>query len=105
LEANVWLTETGIIDFLLWVLSAHSDVSGSLATFLHLRRILTWRIMDHCTPASGWANLFSWMIVSTKECHMIAVFFACTALIGTLCQAPLFFLFGDSQLSHFSTEN
>ncbi|MEP7728031.1 DMT family transporter [Marinomonas primoryensis] len=95
-----WLQNTGIM---ISTVGAVAIVSrGSLDTFLHLS--ISHGDLWIIVAAISWA-IYSVMIVRRPKEMSLIGFFACTALIGTLCQAPLFFLFGDSQLSSFTTEN
>ena len=93
-----WLQNTGIV---ISTLGAITIVSrGSLDTFLHLSFSQgdLWII----TAALSWA-VYSVLIVKRPKDMSLIGFFACTAIIGTLFQAPLFFLFGHSQLSNFTS--
>ena len=92
-----WLQNTGI---LISTLGAIIIVSrGSLDTFLHLTisKGDLWII----TAAVSWA-IYSVLIIKRPKDMSLIGFFACTALIGTLFQAPLFFLFGSSSLGDFT---
>lgn len=92
-----WLQNTGI---LISTLGAIIIVSrGSLDTFLHLTisKGDLWII----TAAVSWA-IYSVLIIKRPKDMSLIGFFACTALIGTLFQAPLFFLFGSSSLVDFT---
>ncbi|MCW8357442.1 DMT family transporter [Marinomonas pontica] len=53
------------------------------------------------TAAVSWA-IYSVLIIKRPKDMSLIGFFACTALIGTLFQAPLFFLFGSSSLGDFT---
>jgi len=95
-----WLQNAGI---LISTLGAITIVSrGSLDTFLHLSFSQgdLWII----TAAISWA-IYSVLIIKRPQGMSLIGFFACTALIGTAFQAPLFFLFSDSTLADFSLSN
>lgn len=95
-----WLQNTGIF---ISTMGAVTIVSrGSLDTFLHLSfsRGDLWII----AAAVSWA-IYSVMIIKRPKGMSLLGFFACTALIGTAFQAPLFFLFGTSTLSDFTFSN
>lgn len=95
-----WRQNTGI---LISTLGAITIVSrGSLETFLHLSFSPgdLWII----TAAISWA-IYSVLIVKRPKDMSLIGFFACTALIGTFIQAPLFFLFGHSSLADLSVSN
>ncbi|QUX96868.1 EamA family transporter [Marinomonas sp. CT5] len=95
-----WMQNVGIF---ISTLGAITIVSrGSLDTFLHLSFSQgdLWII----TAAISWA-IYSVMIIKRPKEMSLIGFFACTAVIGTLFQAPLFFLFGESQLSNFTASN
>ncbi|GGN16720.1 MULTISPECIES: DMT family transporter [Marinomonas] len=95
-----WRQNTGI---LISTLGAITIVSrGSLETFLHLSFSPgdLWII----TAAISWA-IYSVLIIKRPQGMSLIGFFACTALIGTAFQAPLFFLFSDSTLADFSLSN
>ena len=95
-----WLQNTGI---LISTLGGITIVSrGSLETFLHLSFSQgdLWII----TAAISWA-IYSVLIVKRPKDMSLIGFFACTALIGTFIQAPLFFLFGHSSLADLSVSN
>ncbi|TYL48501.1 DMT family transporter [Marinomonas sp. IMCC 4694] len=95
-----WLQNAGII---ISTAGAVTIVSrGSLDTFLHLSfsRGDLWII----AAAVSWA-IYSVMIIKRPKGMSLLGFFACTALIGTAFQAPLFFLFGTSTLSEFTFSN
>jgi len=95
-----WLQNTGI---LISTVGAITIVSrGSLDTFLHLS--ISHGDLWIIAAAISWA-IYSVMIIRRPKEMSLIGFFACTALIGTLFQAPLFFLFGDSQLSDFTVGN
>lgn len=75
---------------------------GSLDTFLHLT-ISTgdlWII----AAAVSWA-IYSVLITRKPKKMSLIAFFTCTALIGLIFQAPLFFLFGETPLTNLTSEN
>lgn len=95
-----WLQNAGI---LVSTLGAVTIVSrGSIDTFLHLSfsRGDLWII----TAAISWA-IYSVMIIKRPKGMSLLGFFASTALIGTLFQAPLFYFFGDSKLITLTGQN
>jgi drug/metabolite transporter (DMT)-like permease len=95
-----WLQNTGI---LISTVGAIAIVSrGSLDTLLHLS--ISQGDLWIIAAAVSWA-IYSVMIARRPKEMSLIGFFACTALIGTLFQAPLFFLFGHSQLSSFTVGN
>ncbi|BFM49342.1 DMT family transporter [Marinomonas sp. THO17] len=69
---------------------------GSLDTLLHLT--VSTGDLWILTAAVSWA-IYSVMIIRRPKDMSLIGFFACTAIIGTLVQAPLFFLFAESSLS------
>ncbi|GAB3480836.1 DMT family transporter [Marinomonas epiphytica] len=75
---------------------------GSFDTFLHLTfsRGDLWII----TAALSWA-IYSVLIAKRPKQMSLMGFFASTALIGTAFQAPLFFIFGSTQLGSLTQAN
>ncbi|MBR7888716.1 DMT family transporter [Marinomonas sp. A79] len=95
-----WLQNAGI---LVSTLGAIIIVSrGSIDTFLHLSfsRGDLWII----TAAISWA-IYSVMIIRRPKGMSLLGFFASTALIGTLFQAPLFYFFGETELVNLTEQN
>jgi drug/metabolite transporter (DMT)-like permease len=95
-----WLQNTGI---LVSTVGAITIVSrGSLDTFLHLSFSQgdLWII----TAAISWA-IYSVLIAKRPKEMSLIGFFACTAIIGTLFQAPLFVVFGHSPVADFTASN
>jgi drug/metabolite transporter (DMT)-like permease len=95
-----WLQNMGI---LISTIGAIAIVSrGSLDTFLHLS--ISHGDLWIIAAAISWA-VYSVMIIKKPKEMSLLGFFASTAIIGMLFQMPLFFLFGDTQLTDLTTEN
>lgn len=95
-----WLQNTGIF---ISTIGAITIVSrGSLDTLLHLT--ISQGDLWIITAAISWA-IYSVMIVRRPKDMSLIGFFTSTAIIGTLFQMPLFFLFGETQLTDLTTGN
>ncbi|MEL0636115.1 DMT family transporter [Marinomonas sp. TI.3.20] len=95
-----WVQNTGI--FLSTIGAIEIISRGSLETLLHLKMSQgdLWIIV----AAISWAVYSVLIAKRPKEMSLIG-FFTTTALIGTAIQAPLFFLFGSTQISDLSATN
>jgi len=97
---TTWLQNLGII---ISTFGAIVIVSrGSLDTFLHLTVSQgdLWIIF----AALSWA-IYSVLITKRPKEMSLISYFACTAIIGTIIQFPLFLLFGHNLLADFTVAN
>ncbi|MBD5769806.1 DMT family transporter [Marinomonas colpomeniae] len=95
-----WLQNMGIF---ISTVGAITIVSrGSLDTFLHLT--ISQGDLWIIAAAISWA-IYSVMIVRRPKEMSLIGFFTSTAIIGTLFQMPLFFIFGETQLTDLTTGN
>lgn len=95
-----WLQNLGIF---ISTIGAITIVSrGSLDTFLHLT--ISQGDLWILAAAISWA-IYSVLIVKRPKAMSLIGFFASTAIIGTLFQMPLFFLFGATPLTDLTIEN
>ncbi|MBJ7536827.1 DMT family transporter [Marinomonas transparens] len=95
-----WLQNTGITISTVGAIAIISR--GNLDTLLHLT--ISHGDLWIIGAAICWA-IYSVMIAKRPKEMSLIGFFACTALIGTLIQMPLFVFFGHSQLSNFTSGN
>ncbi|MEO9273580.1 DMT family transporter [Marinomonas sp. 5E14-1] len=95
-----WLQNLGIF---ISTVGAITIVSrGSLDTFLHLT--ISQGDLWIIAATVSWA-IYSILIVKRPKEMSLIGFFTSTAIIGTLIQIPLFFLFGETQLTDLTNEN
>ncbi|MEO9655749.1 DMT family transporter [Marinomonas sp.] len=97
-QKTTWLQNVGIIISSIGAIEIVSR--GSLDTLLHLTMSQgdLWII----TAALSWA-VYSVLIAKRPKGMSLIGFFACTALIGTGFQAPLFLLFGHTPIAELNS--